>query len=196
MCWSLTELIGHPDYERRVRAEIDALPEGEPFGFATLERLPRLERAIKEAQRLNPVMSHYARNTSMTYDIGGFTVPKGWLTMISPTLSHRLPGVFARPDIYDPDRFAPGREEDVKTPYALIGFGGGVYRCPGARYGMAAIHCVLTALYRSFAMEITTGPPARDFRVGVIRPRPPCLIAYQRRGRLTASSPPVLAAAR
>lgn len=182
MCWSLTELIAHPDYERAVRAEIDALPAGLTFGFDMLAQLPRLERAVKEAQRLNPVMSHYARLTTMPYEIGSYVVPKGWLTMISPTLSHRLPAVFADPDRYDPDRFAPGREEDIKTPYSLIGFGGGVYRCPGAKYGMAAIQCVLAALYRNFDMELATGSPARDFQVGVIRPQPPCMIAYRRRG--------------
>jgi sterol 14-demethylase len=184
MCWSLTELIGHPDYERLVTEEIAALPTGEPFSFDTLSRLTLLERAIKEGQRLNPAMSHYARFTAMPYEIGGFVVPKGWLTMISPTLSHRLPAVFPRPNVYDPDRFAPGREEDVRTPYSLIGFGGGVYRCPGAKYGMAAIHCVLASLYRNFLLELVTGPPVRDFQVGVIRPRPPCVIAYRRRRTL------------
>ena len=192
MCWSLTELIGHPDYERKVQAEVDALPTSLTFGFEMLAQLPRLERAIKEAQRLNPVMSHYARLTTMPYEIGGYIVPKGWLTMISPALSHRLPQVFADPDRYDPDRLAPGREEDIKYPYGLIGFGGGVYRCPGTKYGMAAIQCVLAALYRNFNMELATGPPGRDFRVGVIRPRPPCMIAYRRR-RASSAAPTDLA---
>ena len=181
MCWSLTELIEHPAYEQAVRAEIDALPDNQHFSFDMQTRLPRLERAIKEAQRLNPVMSHYARLTAMSYEVGSYVVPKGWLTMISPTLSHRLPDVFSRPDSYDPDRFAPGREEDIRSPYGLIGFGGGVYRCPGAKYGMAAIQCVLAALYRNVIMELATGSPVRDFDVGVIRPRPPCIVAYRRR---------------
>jgi hypothetical protein len=73
---------------------------------------------------------------------------------------------------------------------SLIGFGGGVYRCPGAKYGTAAIQCVLATLYRNFALKLVTGPPMRDFQVGVIRPRHPCLIAYQRREK--RALPPAL----
>jgi sterol 14-demethylase len=76
--------LPHPDYARTVTTEIDALPDRKALAFETLARLPRLERAIKEAQRFNPVMSHFARATAMPYEIGGFVVPKTWLTMISP----------------------------------------------------------------------------------------------------------------
>jgi sterol 14alpha-demethylase len=64
ICWSLIELIEHPAYEQTVKEEIDALPADQNFGLDSFARLPRLEWAIKEAQRLDPVMSHYARLTA------------------------------------------------------------------------------------------------------------------------------------
>jgi len=46
---------------------------------------------------------------------------------VSPTVGMRLPEVFADPDKFDPDRFGPGREEHKASPYAYLGFGGGMH---------------------------------------------------------------------
>jgi len=59
-------------------------------------------------------------------------LPSGDLAMVAPAVTHRLPHIFRDPECYDPDRFAPGREEDRRTPFALIGFGGGKHRCIGS----------------------------------------------------------------
>lgn len=47
----------------------------------------------------------------------------------SPTFSHRLPHVFKQPEQYQPDRFAPPREEDKPIPFSYLGFGGGRHGC-------------------------------------------------------------------
>lgn len=56
----------------------------------------------------------------------------------SPTFSHRLPHVFTNPDGYEPDRFAPPREEDKPVPFSYIGFGGGRHGCMVRRVGRGA----------------------------------------------------------
>lgn len=42
--------------------------------------------------------------------------------------------MFKEPDLFDPDRFAAPREEH-KTPYAYLGFGGGMHQCMGQQFG-------------------------------------------------------------
>jgi sterol 14-demethylase len=108
--------------------------------------------------------------------------------MICPAVAHRLPEVFSNPELYDPARFAPGRAEDRQHPYSLIGFSAGFYRCPGAGFGTNEMKCILSMLLQRYTLELVWPRPARDFEMGVIRPKPPCLIKYARR-QLRRSGP-------
>lgn len=181
ICWTLVQLLGNPQYLGTVVAELDAARAANgarPHGIAAL---PRLEWAFKESVRLRPVMGFYARTAAEDYAIDGFRVPRGWLTMLVPGVAHRLPEIFADPERYDPERFAPGRAEDKKHPHALIGFSGGFYRCPGQAFGTSEAKVLLGALLSRFDLTMPTAEPAADFELGVTRPRSPCIIRYQRR---------------
>lgn len=180
--WTLLLLLQNPAYLESVIAELDAdagPSAGCPAHGAGM-RSPRLEWAFKESVRLRPVMSHYARTTSRPYDIGGYHVPEGWLTMLCPGVSHRLPEVFTDPDRYDPDRFSPERAEDKRTPHALIGFSGGFYRCPGQAFGTNETTVLLGALLSAYELTLLDPAPREDFEMGVTRPGP-CRVAYRRR---------------
>jgi sterol 14-demethylase len=192
-CWVVIQLLQHPRYLARVRAEIASQLPGSPSTLdrSDLGRLEVLERAIKESQRMHPVMSHYARYNRRAYTIDGFDVPAGWMTMLCPAVAHRLREVFEEPDAYDPDRFAPGRDPEAHHPYALIGFSAGVYRCPGAGFGINEIKCIVAQLLARYELELEQQRPRPSFDMGVIRPAPPCRVRYARR-RITAD-PPVAA---
>lgn len=179
-CWTLIELLRHPDYLAAVRQEQAEVLNGNTakLNQANLERLEKLDWAVKESQRLHPVMSHYARYNSETYELNGYQIPRGWLTMLCPAVSHRLPNVFRDPDRFDPERFSPARAEDRKEPYGLIGFGGGVYRCPGAAFGTSEIKCIVSSLLKRYRLELVDTDPRRAYDMGIIRPMPPCRVRY------------------
>jgi len=179
--WSLIQLLQQPRYLSEVLDEQRMnLGSDDQVSIEALSRLHLLDWALKETQRMHPVMSHYARYTRESYELGGHRVPQGWFTMICPAISHRLPEVFSDPDRYDPWRFSPGRDED-RHPYSLIGFGAGLYRCPGAGFGTNEMKCVLTMLLRRFKLELVDPCPGRDFEMGVMRPTPPCMVRYSKR---------------
>ena len=183
MSWALTLLLQHRDYLQSVVAELAAERSRLPAGqFPLGARLPRLEWALKEAQRLRPVMSHYARHNAEEYELDGYRIPKGWLTMLCPAVAHRLPGVFADPGSYDPERFSPGRAEDKKHPHALIGFSGGFYRCPGSAFGTNEMKVMISMLLDRYDAMLVTGAPQSCFDMGVTRPGSPCRVRYRRRG--------------
>ena len=85
----------------------------------------------------------------------------------SPAFSHRLPHVFPRPDDFDPERFAPPREEDKAAPFSFIGFGGGRHGCMGSNFAIlqARAHVqkspLLPANYRP-----TAGGSRAELQVG------------------------------
>lgn len=178
--WSLVQLLQHPRYLAAVLDEQEEVLGNRPenINADTLGRLEHLERALKETQRMHPVMSHYARYNAQSYERGGYHIPRGWLTFVCPAVSHRLAGVFSDPDTYDPDRFAPARAEDRKHPYSLIGFGAGLYKCPGATFGTNEMKCIVSLLLQRFRLELVNALPRRDFEMGVMRPAPPCSVRY------------------
>jgi sterol 14-demethylase len=182
-CWSLIQLLQHPAYLGLVEEERERVLGDDPVGIdaGALQRLEQLDRALRESQRMHPVMSHYARYNARPYELGGYRVPQGWMTMVCPAVAHRLPEVFPDPDRYDPDRFAPGRAEDSGGPYRLIGFGAGPYRCPGAGFGMNEMKCILTLLLRRFTLELPRTDPGVAFDMGVTRPRPPFRMRYRQK---------------
>jgi sterol 14alpha-demethylase len=181
--WTLIQLLQHPRYLTTVRDEQEVVlgNRAENINLETLSRLERLEWAIKETERLQPVMSHYARYNTQSYDLGGYHIRRGWLTFVCPAVSHRLPEVFSNPEMYDPTRFSEDRAEDRKQPYSLIGFGAGLYKCPGASFGSNEMKCILSLLLQRFTLELADPNPGRNFEMGVMRPNPPCMVNYRPR---------------
>jgi sterol 14alpha-demethylase len=182
-CWTLALLIRHRDYLDTVVAELVGAADG-PGGLAAAlvspARTPRLEWAVKEAVRLQPVMGHYARTNAVDIELDGYLLPRGWLTMLCPGVAHRLPEIFADPQRYDPERFGPGRAED-KQPHALIGFSGGFYRCPGQAFGTNEIKVLVGLLLRRYELAPLGENPVADVDLGVSRPRSPTLVRYKSR---------------
>ena len=81
-----------------------------------LRDLAVLERAVKEAERMHPPLILLMRLVAQDFAVGEYVIPAGGLAMVSPAAAHRLPEVFADPDRYDPERFAPPRLEDRWSP--------------------------------------------------------------------------------
>ena len=154
---------------------------GEKTTYESLKALTVLERCIKEAERLQPPLIVLMRTVQKPYRVNGFDLPVGSLALVSPAISHRLRELYSEPDRYDPERFAPGREEDRKAPYSLIGFGGGKHRCIGMVFAYQQIKVIWTGIVRRIDVELVEPQYQPDYRTLVVGPRQPCRIRYRRR---------------
>jgi len=181
--WVLVQLLQHPHHLALVQDEQETVlnNEAENISLKRLHQLERLQRALKETERMHPVTIMLARYTAKSYDLDGYHVPRGWLTMISPPISHRLSEIFPSPDKYDPERYLPARAEDRKVPFSLIGFGGGVYKCPGVPFVYNEIKVIVSLLLQRYTLELVGPDPQPDFSTGVNQPKSPCLVRYQQR---------------
>lgn len=158
--WAIVHLLQHPDYMARLRAEVDAvLTPGLEIDESVLRQLPHVLWALKETERYLPVTSMLMRYVEEPLEIDGYTVPAGWLAMVSPAVAHRLPDIFEDPDRYDPYRFAPGREEDKKHRFALTGFGGGVHKCAGMNFAYTELTVIAALFFQRFGAELLTAEP-------------------------------------
>ncbi len=179
--WALIQLLQNPDHLQRVRQEVDdVLPADGGIEPSHLRQLKHLGWAIRETERMRPSADILLRYTAESYEVGGYRVPKGWLTMISPRVSHRLPEVFRDPERYDPLRFAPGREEDSRHRFALAGFGGGTHRCMGMSFADNEMTVILALLLRRYDLDLLTPDPQPTREMRASRPSP-CRIRYRRR---------------
>lgn len=52
----------------------------------------------------------------------------------SAAVAFRLSHVFTNPEEFDPERYAPGREEDKAQPFSHTTFGGGRHGCMGETF--------------------------------------------------------------
>lgn len=185
--WSIIELCNKPAYLTRVLEELDgAFAGGETVGFNSLRNIPLTERAVLEVLRLHPPLFMLVRVAMEDFVHAGYFVPKGTWVLISPTVSHRIPALFKDPSSFDPDRFAPPREED-KRDFAFIPFGGGRHKCMGNAFALLQIKAILAILLRRYEFELVNPSVESDFHGLVVGPKEPCRVRYRRRRAVTTA---------
>ena len=152
--WLLYLLSQNPEYAQRVLDEQDTLlaRDAAPT-LEVVKRMKLLEHALSEAERLYPPVSNGPRGVLEDFEFGGYHVPVGTHVFYSIAGAHNIPTIFANPDRFDPDRFAAPREEH-KTPYALVGFGGGPRICIGINFAQVEIKALLSHLLRNYQLEL------------------------------------------
>ena len=155
LSWLLFELGSHPEWRDRLRAEQAQVVGDGPLTVSHLKQLPQLNWVIKEVERLYPPVYGIPRGVVKDIEYAGYRIPAGWYVDISPMLTHRLPELYADPDRFDPERFAPPREEDKKHPFALVTFGGGPHGCLGVEFAQMEIKIVLSTLLRHYDWTVT-----------------------------------------
>ncbi|HEX2348195.1 MAG TPA: cytochrome P450, partial [Ktedonobacterales bacterium] len=87
------------------------------------------------------------------FEFAGYHVPAGTFVLYSIAASHQLPEVFEHPEVFDPERFAAPREEHKRTPYALVGFGGGPRVCIGINFAKVEIKALVSQALRRYELE-------------------------------------------
>lgn len=187
--WTGLLLLEHPEHLERVLHEQETALNDEPLTLNSLRRLSTLERCLKEAERMYPPLVMLMRTIARDFTYQGYVLSAGEIAMVAPAVTHRLPHIFRDPERYDPDRFGAGREEDRRTQFSLIGFGGGKHRCIGMGFAYQQIKVIWTVLLRSFDLTPVRRKYLPDYSTFVAGPRTPCVIRYRRkqvRGRTPA----------
>lgn len=184
--WTGALLLTHPGHLDQLRAEQEAVLDDGPLSVAQLHSMELLEHCVLEAERLHPPLILLMRKALQEFHIDGYRIAPGTTLLLAPSVSHRLPKVFADPDRFDPARYGPGREEH-KNPYNLIGFGGGKHRCIGRAFAYQQVKAIWSVLLRRFEVSADGPPPKADYTTVIPGPVPYC-VRFRRRGGRTARS--------
>jgi cytochrome P450 len=165
-------LVGqHPEVERRLHEEVDAVLGDRTPGAADVPALRYTGQVLQEALRLYPPAWVFTRQAIAADAIGGFEIPTGSVLIVSPYLTHRHPDFWPDPERFDPDRFESGAGERRRR-HAFIPFGGGPRQCIGNTFAMMEAQLTVAMIARRFRIA-----PAPDLRIRVetaltLRPGP------------------------
>lgn len=157
--WLFYLLATQPEYRQRILDELDTLlanTSGE-INLEEIKAMKVLGNALDEAGRLYPPVGTVPRGVVKDYEFGGYQVPAGTRVFLSLAGCHRLPEVFENPNKFDPDRFAPPREEDKRTPYSLVTFGGGPRICIGINFAQVEVKALAAHLLHRYTFDLVPG---------------------------------------
>lgn len=156
-----------PRYQELIRSEIHTVLDDDATVVTTedLDEMTYLEQVMREIMRVATVLPLlYFAKAKKTFEVGGYTIPKGMnIQLQAYELSHN-PTIFKNPDTFDPSRFAEGGE-GLKHNRILLGFGFGTGMCLGKR--------VANRIRKLFAVKLL-----KDHRIEFADQHEPTMSAY------------------
>lgn len=159
----------------------------EKIDHDVLSEMDALHRCIKEALRLHPPLIMLLRQSHGDFSVTNregkeYDIPKGHIVATSPAFANRLPYIYKNPDSYDPNRFAPGRDEDKAAgQFSYISFGGGRHGCLGEPFAYLQIKAIWSHLLRNFELELISPFPETDWNAMVVGVKGKVMVRYKRR---------------
>jgi cytochrome P450 len=151
LAWNLFLLAQHPEYLRRIEAELRPLAGAAPTA-EQLAGFPLLERATREGMRLLPPVVFLPRLLPQPATFAGQDFPAGTMVVVSTYVPHHREDLFSRPNHYDPDRWLK-----PTVPYSYIPFGGGHRLCIGAPFAQNLFKIALALILQRFRLEVVPG---------------------------------------
>ncbi|WP_370155068.1 cytochrome P450 [Ferrovibrio sp.] len=178
LAWTWYLLAHDPAVEAKLQAELDAVLGGRPAEYGDYEKLAYTRMVVEEAMRLYPPAHTTARQAVAADRFGDLEIPAGANVIVSPWLMHRHRLYWTRPDVFDPENFAPERTAQRRR-YTYLPFGAGPRICIGQGFAMIEAVLILATLAQRIAARMLPGAVVRPVGKITLRPMPgvPMLVA-------------------
>ena len=126
--------------------------------------------------RLYPPVGLLARHVVARDELCGRTVNPNDILFLPVWALHRHELWWQKPELFDPDRFAPGIQRDR---YQYLPFGAGPRVCVGADFAMMQAGIILSSLIQSFRFS-QSRPLPRPIMTMTVRPEPGIYLNLER----------------
>ena len=138
--------------QERVATEVAALGDRQ-LTVGDVTGLSFTVQVIHEALRICPPGPVITRLAMRDVIVDGHRIPAGTNVLIGVYALHHDPALWADPEGFDPDRFAPGRSAD-RDRWQFLPFGGGQRHCIGSHFAMLEATLGLANIIRR--VEVTS----------------------------------------
>ncbi len=148
-------LSQNPEAEAKFHAEIDAVLGGGEATPADYQKLKFTEAVLAESMRLYPPAWAIGRLSIEDCKIGGFTIPKSSLILLSTFITQRDERFWEDPESFRPERWL--HENAIKeagNKFIYFPFGGGVRRCIGEQFAWMEGVLLLAILGRKWKLHL------------------------------------------
>ncbi|MEV6557791.1 cytochrome P450 [Nocardia sp. NPDC051756] len=143
--WVWHEIMRNPDIAAELCRELDDFVGDGPVTPDHVAELPYLRLVVLETLRFwGPWVSTHTADGPVT--LGGTTLPDGAMVVYSPYMIQHNAHYYPDPETFDPDRWFPGRVEEIDKK-AILPFGVGNRHCPGNNFALMTITLATAALF-------------------------------------------------
>ncbi|WP_018923550.1 cytochrome P450 [Salsuginibacillus kocurii] len=158
LSWTLYLLSQNPEAEKKLHEEIDQVIGTDEVRPEHYQQLPYAQNVIHESLRLCPPAYVIGRQVDEKVDIGGYSLKKGDMVLMSQYVMHRKEKYFEQPNEFIPERFEDGWKDSV-PPYAYFPFGGGPRVCVGQYFAIMETVLVLTCIAKEHRLKLASNDP-------------------------------------
>ena len=153
LTWILFLLSQHPAVAADLVDELTGLLRGDAPALDQIDKLPLLDRVIKESMRILPASAYSQRINVAPVQIGPFQLGRGTPIIFSQIITHHLPELFPEPERFWPDRWLTC----TPSPYAYMPFAAGPRMCLGATLAMMTLKVTLPLILQRFRLSVVAG---------------------------------------
>jgi cytochrome P450 len=173
LAWTFYLLAQRPDADLRLHEEARSVLGGRAaYTAADVDRLAYARRVMQEGLRLYPPGWFIGREAQTDVALGGYTVPKGAMVMMSQYVTHRDARFFDEPERFKPERWE-GDFQDRLPRGAYFPFSAGDRHCIGEGFAWQEALLVLATLLERWRFELVPGQNIRPRPSVTLRPDGP-----------------------
>jgi cytochrome P450 len=150
LTWNLFLLSQHPRVASELVDELTTTLHGGAPTLEQMEKLPLLDRVLKESMRVLPASAYSQRINVDPVQIGPLQLPRGTPIIFSQIITHHMPDLFPQPEKFLPDRWLGWST----SPYAYMPFAAGPRMCLGGPLAMTTLKVTIPLIVQRFRLTV------------------------------------------
>lgn len=179
LTWACYLIGERPEVQQRMHDEIDMVANDRPIDAADIAKLEYTRRVITETLRMFPATWILTRRPQGDVELGGHKIPADAMVLFSLYALHRDPNYYAEPELFDPDRWIPGKAKRIPRG-AYLPFGAGIRGCIGEPFAWTETIVIMATLVRYWQIRLTDSKRIKPLAKALLLPARLSMIAERR----------------